>query len=192
MGKSRKEIAVEAFENNDALNTVFVTKDNQPFGVISDAQNYASKFKTPEDRKLETFTREELKVKKVKTSTNRVVDALKAIKECKTAEEVNALTAKEIRPFVLAQAKIKLKELGVGDAPATQDTSELDALKKQNEQLQKFKAAAEKLAATEKKRADTAEKKLKAKDTPKKEAPKKETEAAKDNAATEDKEQTTK
>lgn len=142
MSKTRKDIAVEAFTNNDALEVVYVTKDLQPFGVISDGQNYARKFKTPEDRKLETFTRKDLKVKPQKVSKNRVVDAVKAIKKCENESEVKELIAAEIRPFVLAQAKIKLKELGVDTEAVKTSKTELETLRAQNEQLQKDKDAA--------------------------------------------------
>jgi len=135
MGKTNKELAIEAFENNDALEKVYVSKDGQPFAVISDAQNYTSKFKKPEDKKLETFTRTELKVKRSKIDRNRVVDAINALKKADSVEAVNKLTEKEIRPFVLAQAKIRLKQLNPGGASSDGSNSELETLKSENAQL---------------------------------------------------------
>lgn len=138
MGKDNKQIAKEAFELNDALETVYVSKDGQPFAVISDVQNYVSKFKKPEEKKYDTFTREDLKINRSKRDRNRVIDAVNAIKTATTVEAVKALTVKEIRPFVLAQAKIKLKELGFeeGQNKVADNSGELEALKEKNATLE--------------------------------------------------------
>lgn len=159
MAKANKEIAIEAFENNDALEEVYVSKDGQPFGVLSDAQNYAQKFKKPEERKLDAFTRSELKVKQSKRDKNRVIDAVKSIKAAKNEQEVKELVAKEIRPFVLAQAKIRLKELGVSQAEAnTSNIEELEQLKTQNAKLKEANEKFAKAAKDSAKKANDAEK----------------------------------
>lgn len=160
MGKDNKQIAKEAFEHNDALETVYVSKDGQPFAVISDVQNYASKFKKPEDKKYETYTREELKVKRTKRDRNRVIDAVNAIKKATTVEAVKSLTVKEIRPFVLAQAKIKLKELGFeeGQNKTPDNSGELETLKEKNATLEHDLKEANKASKQAEKKAETAEK----------------------------------
>ena len=128
--------------------------------MISDVQNYVSKFKKPEDKKYDTFTREELKVKRSKRDLNRVIDALAAIKAATSVEEVKALLVKEIRPFVLAQAKIKLKELGVSDdqTKTAGNTEELEALKIKNESLAKELQEANDATKKADKKAEAAEK----------------------------------
>lgn len=137
MSKNKaKEIATEVFKANSFVEKVYVTSDNKPFTVISDAQNYASKkFDDSEGRKVQTFERETLGVVADAKKEVKVFQLIDKINSATSVEAVEELIQGEYRPIVLKRAESKVKELTPVAPKAPDNSDEIEGLKTANSTL---------------------------------------------------------
>ena len=110
----QKAIAVDILKRYPKAQKVSVASDGQAF--ITDegdsaAKNHAKVNRYDKELSLTPFTRDELDAKAEKAEVKKAADVIALIEAAKTAAEVNALIAGDVRATVVAAAKKMIETL---------------------------------------------------------------------------------